>query len=40
MAYEFGLERRFSQSLTVDLVFFRRAVHNMIAWAPTSPGGL
>ena len=40
VAYEFGLERRFSQSLTVDLVLFRRAVHNMIAWAPTGPGGL
>ena len=40
VAYEFGLERRFSQSLTVDLVLYRRAVDNMIAWAPTGPGGL
>ncbi|MCH8023169.1 MAG: TonB-dependent receptor, partial [Candidatus Marinimicrobia bacterium] len=40
VAYEFGLERRFSRSITVDLVIFRRAVDNMIAWAPTGPGGL
>ncbi len=39
LAYEVGLERRFSPSATADLVLFRRAVDNMIAWAPTGPGG-
>ncbi len=39
LAYEVGLERRFLESVTADVVFFRRAVDNMIAWAPSGPDG-
>ncbi len=40
VAYEVGLEHRFTQTATAHVVVFRRAVDNMIAWAPTGPNGL
>ncbi|UCH09832.1 MAG: TonB-dependent receptor [Fidelibacterota bacterium] len=40
LAFEIGLEREFSSTLTASSTIFRRQVSDMIAWAPADSGGL